>query len=314
MTKVLLINLEFDCAGVAWNLRNALNATKGWDAASVVFRPTPMAPNSDFQFLYVDEVVKMANEYDILHFNNWIWTHLPGKAFDFFMRNEYENGHPFEKLEGKKQFVFHFHGGFHQFRPQYWLDECKRVGARIIKCDPIAPIPGATWLPNVLDLSQLPASITGESPVKMAIMGSLSDNRRNNGVIQRSLNYIGLNHKFFGSIPYADAIQQRLDYNVSIDNLTQGFIGMWGWESMAMGQALMVRIDPLAAGSYETAFGAPPPILNTPNIDFIGKYIADYQAHPEELRRQREISRAWAATYYTPERMVRNYVDFYKEG
>jgi hypothetical protein len=271
-----------------------------------------MAENSDFKFLYVDEVVKMAEEYDILHFNNWIWTHKPGKAFDFFMRNEYETGHPFEKYAGKKQFVFHFHGGFHQFRPLYWLDTCKAAGAKIIKCDPIAPIPGATWLPNVLDMRGIPASLAGAHPINVAIMGPVSDIRRNNGIIQRSLNYYGIQHRMFNSVPYAAALDLRTVYNTSIDNLTQGFIGMWGWESLAMGQALMARIDPVAADSYAEVFGSPPPILNTPNIDFIGKYIADYQAHPEELQRQRERSREWATTCYTPERAVEQYVSFYK--
>ncbi|MFA5186621.1 MAG: hypothetical protein WC551_09115 [Patescibacteria group bacterium] len=312
MTRVLLINLEFDCAGVSWNLRNALNRVKGWDASSIIYRTTPMAENSDFKFLYTDCVVKMASEYDILHFNNWIWTHKPGSAFDFFMRNEYEVGHPFEKYVGKKQFVFHFHGGFHQFRPQYWLDECKKVGAKVIKCDPIAPIPGAAWLPNILNLSDIPTSMATQSPIKVAIMGPVSDNRRNNGVIQRSLNYIGAKYQLFNSILYAEAIRQRLEFNVSIDNLTQGFIGMWGWESLAMGQALMARIDPGAAAAYEETFGTPPPILNTPNIDFIGKFIADFQEHPDLLQTQRKMAHEWATTHYTPERMVERYVDFYK--
>lgn len=316
MNRVLLINLEFDCAGVSWALRNALNSVPNWSASSVIFRTTPMAPNSDFKFLSVDCIAKMALEYDILHFNNWIWTHRPGDAFSFAPRSEYGIAHPFEHLRGKRKFVFHFHGGAHQLRPQYWVDECARMDARILKCDPISPIPGATWLPNVLNLDTITESTAPDSPLRVSIMGALSDNRRNNGVIRHSLNYLsqscGMEYSFFDSIPYAEALRFRSDFNVSIDNLTQGFVGMWSWESLALGQAVMARLDPDTLSAYAGMFGSPPPIINTANIDHIGKWVAQFQSQPSLLSKLRSDSRAWALKHYTPGKVVRNYIEFYK--
>lgn len=316
--KVLLINLEFDCAGVSWHLRNALNATPGWSACSVVRRFTPAANKADFRYCEIEDVVYAAAGYDVLHFNNWIWTHKPSDdAFGFHPYNEWGEGHPFEKYVGKKKFVFHFHGGFHQLNPANWVMECKMADARMLKCDPIAPLPYATWLPNVLDIDGIEGRTTQECDgVRMALHGDVTDGRRNNKAIIASMGYLQRLHNVvctpFNGIPRQEALALRRGYNVSVDNLTQGFVGMWGWESLAIGQVLMSRLDDRAGTAYCNMFDGEVPILNTSNVDYIGDRVMFYLKHPSALERDCRAASAWAHTHYRPEVIARKYVDFYE--
>ena len=316
--RVLLINLEFDCAGVAWHLRNALNNIPGWKACSVVRRKTPAAPDCDWVYGEIEDVVHAAGEYDILHFNNWIWTHKPGdSAFNFHPFNEWGEHHPFEKLIGQKQFVFHFHGGYHQLDPSYWIRECRIANAKMLKCDPISPISGAKWLPNILDINNVHHQTVGYSDkVNIAIHSDITDGRRNNKVIVESLRYLAktlpITHTCFNSIPRQQALELRRAYNISIDNLTQGFIGMWGWESLAMGQVLLSRLDPRTLKAYEEMFDALLPMQNTTNVDEIGEMVGFYSKHPSALQQDGEMALNWAYKYYQPENIVRKYVDFYQ--
>ena len=316
--KVLLINLEFDCAGVSWHLRNALNSIPGWEACSIVKRHTPAAPYADYCYCEIDDITKAAEGFDILHFNNWIWTHKPNtNAFLFHPYNEYGEGHPFEKLVGKKKFVFHFHGGFHQLNPAYWVRECKLADASILKCDPIAPIPYATWLPNVLDLSTIrPHTVPYNDGVRVAIHNDTADGRRNNKVIVQSLDYLShtqpITHQCFSNMLRYEALELRRSYNLSIDNLTQGFTGMWGWESLALGHVLLSRYDPRTLTAYKKMFGEDVPVRDVTNIDEMAEIAMFYVKHPNALQQDGENAIRWSHTHYTPSTIVRKYIDFYK--
>ncbi len=155
------------------------------------------AEHTDRLFTSVEEIFDLCEQADVLHFNNWIWTHRPGYAFGFEPENEYSNGHPFQRFfkQGKK-IVFHFHGGPLQLDPRYWVDESNRVGATMIKCDPYTDIPGAHWMPNILNCEELPYKpglqnrIAARGMPGVSIMGSLHDHRRVNGLIKNAFEYL----------------------------------------------------------------------------------------------------------------------------
>jgi hypothetical protein len=314
--KVLLISLEFDCAGVGWGLRNELNRIPGWEAKLVVNRPTVAAPNADHFFRDVGEVVEMAADYDILHFNNWMWTHTPNTSSPHHSNGDiYKTNNPFKRYEGNKQFILHFHRGLLQYDPLLWEEECARLGVRLIKCDPLAPLHRAKWLPNVLDLTGiLPHTVPYASPMSVAIYSSLYDSRRTNPGIKVQLDFQGVNHRFFDGIPRDECSRLRQGYNISIDNLTQGFIGMWGWESMAMGQVLLSHVEPETMDAYTAAFGETPPIIHCANIDFVSYYLREFAADMAWFEQLGLQSGEWMRKFYDNRKVAQMYVDFYEGG
>jgi len=313
--RVLLINLEFDCAGVAWNLRNAINRQPGWEARVASYRPTVAAPHADLFFKKVGEVVRMAEDFDVLHFSNWMWTHRPGSPDPHHAGMDiYSGDNPFEKFVGNKVFVLHFHRGLLQYDNEAWEDECRRIGVRLLKCDPLAPIQ-AKWLPNILDMAGIRMHTAGYGKrVAVGVYGSLYDSRRTNPGIKVQLEYQGVEHRFFDNVPKEQCYRERQKYNISIDNLTQGFIGMWGWESMAMGQVLLAHLEPETASAYAGVFGEAPPIIHCPNIDFVCYYIKELARNNKLFEQLGLVSAQWVKERYREELIVKLYMDFYEGG
>lgn len=311
--KILILNLEFDCAGVGWTLRNAINDRTDHLAYHVAHRQTFAAKNTDFRFNQVEELIPYCEWADVLHFNQWIWTHRPGNApMAFLKMNEYGKGHPFTRFVGEKKFVFHFHGGPHQIEPSYWIEEARKVGAGLIKCDPISfpRLPQVRWLPNIIPLDLAPAHMQAD-PLMVAIMGDKEDIRRNNNLLHENLRKLAIEHSFFGSIPYEQALEARRNHQISIDNTTQGFVGMWSWESMAMGQPVLARLDPKARKAYESL--CPDcPIIETPNVDLAAQEAYLLSEDQKSAKRIGDRSREWVRIAMEPTSIVNRYIDFYE--
>ncbi len=312
--KVLLICLEFDCAGVGWNLRNALRAL-GHEAMLVVHRTTHAAANADVVFKGVDQILPLCEWADVLHFNQWIWTHIPGHApLEFKPGNEYghANGQcPFTDVLKRKRVVFHFHGGRHQLLPDYWVEECRHRSALVLKCDPICPVPGARWIPNVLDVENCqPATRAG--PVSVACMGDVSDSRRVNRMVAQALTTVQVPHVFFGEVPRPAALEARRCHRASMDNTTQGFVGMWTWEGLAMGQACFGRLALAVENAYWNQFGVVPPIQNVANCDEFACAIRRLREADEELVAIQEAGRKWTEDFNDPARIAGLYLAGYQ--
>lgn len=306
--KILLLNLEFDCAASSWNLTQAIRKHHPkHEVRHAIFKTTYAAPNSDIMFKQVEELLPICQWADVIHFSQWLWTHRPGNnRLAFYPVNEYNGLSPFESVlqDKSKTIVYHFHGGNHQLNPKYWLDECARVGARILKCDPLCPLPGATWLPNVLDIA--PAAVCQHEPFGVAVMGSMSDQRRNNYAIQAMLKYLDIPNKFFGEIPRPLALVERRKYPVCIDNLTQGFVGMWTWEALAMGQVTLARLDQAAIDQYQGA-----PIIHCQNIDWLANRLREIRECPARIDAWSRAGLKWTAEYNAPAVIAGRYLEFY---
>jgi len=309
--KILLLNLEFDCGGASWNLMEAIRTCHpGHEVRHAIFKTTYAAPNSDILFKRVEDLLPFCEWADVIHFNNWLWTHKPGNnRLGFYPVNEYGGPSPFESVlqDKSKTIVYHFHGGNHQLNPKYWLDECTRIGVRILKCDPLCPIPGATWLPNVLDLK--PAQVCRHQPFGVAIMGNVSDQRRNNYAIQSVLKYLDIPHKFFGEVPRQIALVERRKYPVCIDNLTQGFAGMWTWEALAMGQVPIARLDPAVTVQYQGA-----PIVQCPNLDWVSFRLRRFQDDPVFWDQWSRAGVAWTEEHNSSAAVAGRYIEFYQKA
>ena len=308
--KILLINLEFDCAGVAWNLAQAIRAHHpAHEVRHVAFRPTHAAPHSDLFFREVSELIPLCEWADVLHFNNWIWTHRPGNlGMDFVGENEYGCASPFEPFLRDKRVFFHWHGGPHQSRPQYWIDECARVGAKMFKCDPVTELP-AKWMPNTLDIEP-GARPDYRGEFRVAVYGALSDARRNNREIDEALKHLGIRGAFYGDVPRQQALSERAIYPATIDNLTQGFVGMWAWEALAMGQVVFSTLSPRAARSYRDILGGPP-IVDTQNVFELSRQLSTLRTRRDLLEQIGQAGQAWTLKHNTPAESAARFLEEY---
>ena len=305
--KILLINLEFDCSGVAWILRNAINKTKH-EARVVIRQHTKITEGKDYDLIFnkLEELEPLIEWADVLHFNTWIWTHQPTEVLpDRYAFKPEKQSSFFDRWKGKKKFIFHFHGGKSQLNPDYWLKECKK--ATILKCDPIAPIKGALWLPNIIDLEGVePKEREG---IKVSVASSLSDERRINKMVESMLDYLNIEKDFVADLPKKEALERRNNYSVSIDNTTQGFIGMWGWESLALGQTLIARLSEGTRIAYKEFLGSNPPIISCENIDEIASEIR--KLTPEKIRRNYHYNINWIKKHY--KNIVNEYIKIYEK-
>lgn len=312
--RILMINLEFDCAGVSWLLKNAINEHTDHIAYHVAHRATFAACNTDYRFAKVDDILQYCEWADVLHFNQWIWTHQPDNhPFSFLKFNEYGKRHPFEQFIGKKKFVFHFHGGPHQIDPAYWIEQAEIAHAGLIKCDPISfpRHPQVRWMPNIVPTNLAPADMQAD-PLRVACMGDKHDIRRTNVLLYDNLYKLAIEHDFFGDIAYEKALSMRRGYQLSVDNTTQGFTGMWTWESMLMGQVALARLDPAAHKAYEQLH-PDCPIVQCSNVDLVCQEINYLLGRPKEAQAIGRESKEWALKALDTTKLVNRYIDFYQE-
>lgn len=319
--KILIINLKFDCAGVGWDLAQAINKYTPHEAKHVCGEVTTWAPHTDKQFSSIYEIEEMIKWADVLHFNQWIWTFKECNVNDDYLVIDKAEDNIYETYLHDKQVVFHFHGGIPQLDPEYFVRECERVGAKMIKCDPFTQIDEAKWLPNVLDLEKVKPTIDYKElravKLKVSIAEHLDDMRRTNKHIKFVLDILQkrtfwFDYKFFSQIPKEECLQERLSYHLSIDNITQGFIGMWGWESLAMGQILLARIHPKVLKQYES-LGPNFPAINTNNIDTVAKFVRFFSRNNTASTEMSIHARDWMERYYNTKSIVNRYIDYYKE-
>jgi len=309
--NVLVVCLEFDPAGVGWGLRTAINQLTNHKVRHCAFRTTFAAPFTDRTFKSVDEIRDLLDWADVLHFQSHIWTHISGnRCFDFIPENEYCGPSPFEPWLKSKRVFFHMHCGRYQQNPDYWVKECARVGATIVRCDPLCPVDGAVYLPNVVDVPT-DCAVDPNAPFAVALYGDQRDTRRNNAQIMDILKWLGIPHKGFADVPRAQAFEERRNYAVALDNLTQGFVGMWTWEGLAMGAACVSRVAPSAEREYARVYGQVPPIMNVQNIDEMAKALRALRDSADLRAEMAERGRRFARECMTPEAIAAQYLNLW---
>lgn len=309
--NILFVCVEFDPAGVGWGLRCAINRLSPHTAKHVCFNTTFAAPETDLQFKSIDELRPLLDWADVLHFQSHIWSHRPGnKCFDFLPVNEYGGPSPFEPWLKTKRVFFHMHCGRYQQDPGYWVKECARVGARIILCDPLCPVPGGRYLPNIVSVPD-GARVNPKAPFAVSVYGTETDTRRNNVQIFGVLDWLKMPRKGFGNVPREQAFRERANYAVCLDNLTQGFVGMWTWEGLRMGAACVSRVSPKAEAAYRHVYGQAPPIINVQNIDEMAQALRRLRDSAAMRAEYAEQGRAFARECMTDEKILDRYIALY---
>ena len=134
-------------------------------------------------------------------------------------------------------------------------------------------------------------------------------------MIKDSLNYLkqyfSFHYQFIEGKQKQEAMKERRFFNLSIDNLTQGFIGMWGWESLAMGQVLFARLSPITREAYN-GLGGHCPIDSVENIDELANAIRFWISQPYLINQESKRIRKWMEKNYHPKKLVERYIEIYR--
>lgn len=326
--RIAIINLEFDCAGVGWNLKQAIEKYTNHKCKHVTGKLYPYASKTDLLMNLredstgVQELRKILEWADVLHFNQWMWNHNPSQHKSPFEWNSYKDTpitqfYPYFK---RKKVLFHFHSGELLAAPGFYEEEARKVGAKILTCDPPSElcVKSASWIPNVLEFSNMPKARFPSGLALNVYSGhGQNDDRKNGALYKRYLDTVAnsgyqVSFESINGIEKEQSFRKRQDFQIALESLTEGYIGMVGWEAMAMGQVVMARLAPSTVEKYAT-FGKPPPIINCDTVALMMKEVRDLYTNRSKLREAMIKSMHWMQKYYRPEKIVDMYIKTYEK-
>ena len=322
--KIAIINLEFDCAGVGWNLKKAIEKYTEHKCKHVTKKITSFAHNTDFLLDHnninqFEEIIKWA---DVLHFNQWIWTHDPFKQNNEFAWTPSKDKPlmDYDKYFRNRKVFFHFHAGEVLSIPQYYEREVSRIRAKIFTCDPPSElcVKGAKWMPNVLDFTNMPECKANPKDGVLNIFcgHGHADDRKNVSLYKRYIEVLVKNEYKIGfdviwGLDKELSFTKRSAYHIAIESLTEGYIGMVGWEAMAMGQVVIARLAKQSVRRYAD-LGEAPPIINCDSASLMMKEIRDLYDDRNRLDQLMAESKSWMKEHYSPDKIVEMYIKEYK--
>lgn len=316
--KVAHIHPWWDSAGVGIIHAKMMNKFTKVEVRHIVGGNTCLEYDTDLLLRRDDEAIKRVLEQsDILHFNTF-WYDDPQLQYQF----------PWDKYLKDKKLVFHMHGGTICFDyPK--LEEIAKI-ATIYTCSPLIPkfMKFATWVPNILPIDEplcMPKTRVSKKPIKFLFMVNHDHNKGRAEIewLITKLNTVyGYDIQFeswFHKYPYMESLIKRKDFDVIIDNITQGFIGMVGWEAMSQEQVCIARLSPIVLENYtKLADGEAPPIVNVSGIDELAKNIIDLSSDVNKVIRIQKQGRIWMEKYYSQERLCKlwekRYFNLMKNG
>ena len=316
--NILHLNLNGDPAGVNYLLHNAL-IKNGFNSRHIL---TSMRCLHNIQQGYdviaeqdANKAKELLDWADILHINQEI-------------NDPFNLGIFYPEKFLKKPFVFHNHGGYNLLYPELQLSTLNSYKKKFpfVVCSPLTKkiIPEAIWLPNICPINDplyLPYERRFDKEVKICSKVFSTQTRLYKGinVVEEMINVFlkdkwkfPIEYKVFENLILLETLTKSADFHICVENLTQGFIGMAGWESLSKGQVVIARLDPIVKEHYER-LGKNCPIIDVTGMDEMCKVIRDLCVDREYLKRKCEEGRKWMEKYYSEEIIVKKYVKLYEE-
>lgn len=320
--KIAYICPNIDAAGVGWWMTRCVNELLPDVAARhVLAESTAIAQLDDLRFRVDDaEIRQVLDECDLIHCNQVLPDCGPMDLTPW--------------LDRGKPLVLHTHGGSHSWD----LDAIRAVAGRyrtvVVTCTPslVQLLPDSRWMPNPIPVvpdgtvashANLfrpgPAWPSCGSPLRVlchhnyesakgmdAIRGVVIALERDYGVVLDT----SIGAQMMGLHAH---LEHKKTYDVVIDQLTQGFVGMAGWESLAQGAVVVARLDEYALDAYRRVFGSVPPVVNVPWTDHLAVELRDLANNQDRVLELKRASRQWALEYYAADKLLALWRDLYRE-
>lgn len=317
--KVAYLCPWLDAAGVGWFHAYGLTQSEHSIAVRHILKlPSKLMQYNDLLIGKDDpEIKQVLDECDIIHMNLT-------PEFDIT---------PW--LDQGKKLVYHLHGGPWVTRTDI-LDKFRSYGARFLSCEPRVEllVPEAKWVPNMipLDLTETyldhhhfnPLQDHLDLPFHVHFSHCYSAGKGAEEVADamaniKKIHNIEMPHSaitvYERVIPIRSHLELKKKSPVTIDQITQGFIGMAGWIAMAQGSAVIAKLDQWSVREYTALGGGEmPPIINVAGVNELITELLDLWKNPERLRKIRIASREWMLKYYTQQRLNNYWAKIYQEA
>lgn len=261
------------------------------------------------------EIENVLNEADILHFNTYLWD----MDKRYYAKPTYFNFVPFLK---KKKVIYHIHGNELCLEPKR-IKDLKSSGMHFITCSPIMTrmYDYIDWIPNIIPIDdKLYQPEERKNKILNFLFSVIYTHNKGKDVVDFTFKWLErYGYKFnyeswLLKYKIEDCLKERKKFDVVVDTLTQGFIGMVGWESMCHAQAVLARLLPVTEKAYTSlGKGHRPPIINCDCMESLALNAIDLIEDKAKCKKIGEEGRAWMEEYYYPEKIGNMYRDYYNK-
>ena len=321
--NILNINLYFDPASVGENLVKAINA-RGDHAARHLspacgFHGTTPYTDVLFDICPESELNDLFDWADILHFNQYDWSY-DGRSVNGIETVQKITG----RIHPRHKIVYHGHGGYWLLNPETQIQRNKEMGAYMATCSPmdIAVLgDNATWLPNILNTDSVKPNwgrdFHGELTVGMAANNTAGIYKGSPmaeymvGDLKRHFDY-PLRFELISGLMREPALKRRNAHHFTIDNWTQGFTGMSGFEGLTLGHVVFGRFDPMVREAWESFAPDMIPIVDVKGFDTCARALREYCDNRESLIEKAHAGPEWLVKWYNDDRILDMWIKFYE--
>ena len=320
--KIVHVNSNGDPAGVSWLLHDAMVRAR-YNSRHITLAQH-IHKVIQGQDILADKKPGLAEqalkEADLLHINGYLRADIRTFQGNFNFNLD-------KHLH--KPFILHNHGGCVLLNPYPQINEAKKYNKKFKywACSPLTKhvIPHAKWMPNIVPINNplyLPTERDFKGEIKVCQKIFSGDVRPWKGtfVLHDTINMrlkewfkYPIKFTLFQGESISNCLKLSADYQVCVDNITQGFIGMSGWESLSKGQVVVSRLDPIVEEAYKKFGNGTCPIINVSGMDELAKVLRELCNDRDYLKKKSIESRKWMEKYYNEERIVKLYVKEYEK-
>lgn len=319
---ILLIHPHYDPACVGWNLRSALVKHTSNTVRHIVFKQVFIGSGElmvagedlllgkgEHKQLFKDLVMKA----DVLHFSQYDWTEQL-EGFDCTTLDLMDK-------HRRYKIVFQGHGGPWMLNPDEQIKRCESIGATMVTCSPMDEVvlPGAKWMPNVVDLSDPDLSTDTDRSYSGTIVAGMATNApvyKGGEIVEYVFEYLQnfgypVRLQFVSHMSRSKSFRVRRRHHLTIDNWTQGFGGMVSFEGFAMAQPSILRMDARAEKNWLKLFQSIPHQLVV-GMDDCARVLRGYCKDRDKLKADGLKSLAWLQENYTEKHIAKLWEKFYE--
>jgi len=316
--QVFNINITWDCAGVGYNLTQALNKYTDIKGRQCVGTRAYQCYPYDIFIYGLEPLKKALQESDILHFNHLDWN--TGMQFANGSKMVWK-----DHIEGKK-LVYHNHGGHLPGREEIYLYKefmdgkmhDKYTGhAKVATCSPNYSeiYRKAQFMPNIIPQNSplyTPKPKDWSGTIKVCHSPSVSQFKGSDvvGEVLKELmaQKYDIQYEMIVGCPHEVCMQRKSECHIGIDSMVDLHPNISTFENLSLGLISMTNLNEKATEALDGGDKFPSVKVG---YSTLYKKLKDLLDNKDELQAKAEASRKWIDEYYTDEKLIKKWVEFY---